>query len=128
MRSNSSLNLRCQILLAAILYLVLAQTGAMVHAQSTGGSPNNGAAPVLGKAVPGQNAAQPEGTVLNLVNWVGNVIAPLGAVLCVVMAVISYTQGRGVARWAITAVGLLMISGLTRLIESWILNGTGGVN
>jgi len=24
----------------------------------------------------GQTAAQPEGTVLNLVNWVGNVIAP----------------------------------------------------
>ncbi len=83
---------------------------------------------MLGKAVQGQNAAQPEGTVLNLVNWVGNVIAPLGAVLCVVMAVISYTQGRGVARWAITAVGLLMISGLTRLIESWITNGTNGVN
>jgi hypothetical protein len=65
--------------------------------------------------------------MLNLVNWVGNVIAPLGAVLCVVMAVVSYTQGRGVARWAVTAVGLLMISGLTRLIEAWILNGTGGV-
>ncbi len=128
MRFTSSFNLRCHVLLAVILYLVLVQTGAMVYAQATAGSPNTGSAPVLGKAVQGQNAAQPEGTVLNLVNWVGNVIAPLGAVLCVVMAVISYTQGRGVARWAITAVGLLMISGLTRLIESWITNGTNGVN
>jgi hypothetical protein len=128
MRFTSSFNLRCQVLLAAILYLVLVQTGTMLYAQSTGGTPNTGSAPVLGKAVPGQNPAQPEGTMLNLVNWVGNVIAPLGAVLCVVMAVVAYTQGRGVARWAITAIGLLMISGLTRLIESWILNGTNGVN
>ena len=58
---------------------------------------------------------------------VGNVIAPLLAVGAVVMAVISYSQGRGVARWAVTAVGLLLISGLTRLIEFWISNGTAGV-
>jgi hypothetical protein len=77
--------------------------------------------------VQGQTAAQPEGTVLNLVNWVGNVIAPVGAALAVVMAVIAYSQGRGVMRWAVTAVGLLAISGLTRLIEFWIANGTQGV-
>jgi hypothetical protein len=88
---------------------------------------NLGAAPATGQAVQGQTAAQPEGTVLNLVNWVGNVIAPVGAALAVVMAVISYSQGRGVARWAVTAGGLLVISGLTRLIEFWIQNGTGGV-
>jgi hypothetical protein len=41
------------------------------------------------------------------------------------MAVIAYSQGRGVARWAVTAGGLLVISGLTRLIEFWIQNGTG---
>jgi hypothetical protein len=39
----------------------------------------------------------------------------------------SYSQGRGVARWAITAGGLLVISGLTWLIEFWIQNGTAGV-
>src|SRR6266498_4119464 len=78
---------------------------------------NLGAAPATNKAVQGQTAAQPEGTVLNLVNWVGNVIAPVGAALAVVMAVIAYSQGRGVARWAITAGGLLVVSGLTRLIE-----------
>jgi hypothetical protein len=121
MRSSGFLKFRCLVLWAAILYVILAQAGTMLYAQSSGSQP------VLGKAVPGQNAAQPEGTMLNLVNWVGNVIAPLGAVLCVVMAVVSYTQGRGVARWAITAVGLLMISGLTRLIESWVVNGTSGI-
>lgn len=122
MRFSGYANVRCLVLLTAILGLVLMQAGTMLHAQ------NPGSQPQLGKAVPGQKPTQPEGTMLNLVNWVGNVIAPLGAVLCVVMAVISYTQGRGVARWAVTAVGLLMVSGLTRLIESWVTNGTGGVN
>jgi hypothetical protein len=42
---------------------------------------NLGAAPATGQAVQGQTAAQPEGTVLNLVNWIGNVIAPVGAAL-----------------------------------------------
>ena len=88
---------------------------------------NLGQQPATGQAVQGQTAAQPEGTVLNLVNWVGNVISPVGAALAVVMAVVAYSQGRGVARWAITAGGLLVISGLTRLIEFWIANGTAGV-
>jgi hypothetical protein len=88
---------------------------------------NLGNQPATGQAVQGQTAAQPEGAVLNLVNWVGNVIAPVGAALAVVMAVVAYSQGRGVARWAVTAGGLLVISGLTRLIEFWIQNGTAGV-
>jgi hypothetical protein len=88
---------------------------------------NLGAAPATGQAVQGQTAAQPEGTVLNLVNWIGNVIAPVGAALAVVMAIVAYSQGRGVMRWSVTAGGLLVVSGLTRLIEFWIQNGTGGV-
>ena len=88
---------------------------------------NLGQQPATGQAVQGQTAAQPEGTVLNLENWVGNVISPVGAALAVVMAVVSYSQGRGVARWAVTAGGLLVISGLTRLTEFWIANGTAGV-
>src|SRR5258707_10078575 len=88
---------------------------------------NLGQQPATGQAVQGQTAAQPEGTVLNLVNWVGNVIAPVGAALAVVMAVVAYSQGRGVMRWSVTAAGLLVISGLTRLIEFWIRNGTAGV-
>ncbi len=88
---------------------------------------NLGQQPAVGQAVQRETAAQPEGTVLNLVNWVGNVIAPVGAALAVVMAVIAYSQGRGVMRWSVTAAGLLVISGLTRLIEFWIANGTSGV-
>ena len=88
---------------------------------------NMGSEPQVAKAVPGQSAAQPEGAFLNAVNWVGNVLAPLGAALCVAMAIVSYTHGRGVARWAIAAAGLLMVSGLTRLIEFWIQSGKSGV-
>jgi len=88
---------------------------------------NLGQQPATGQAVQGQTAAQPEGAVLNLVNWVGNVIAPVGAALAVVMAVVSYSQGRGAMRWAVTAGGLLVVSGLTRLIEFWISQGTAGV-
>jgi hypothetical protein len=107
---------------AAILAIALLQVGAIaLHAQ------NLGQQPAVNKAVQGQTAAQPEGTLLNVVNWIGNVVAPLLAVGAVVMAVISYSQGRGVARWAVTAVGLLLVSGLTRLIEFWISNGTAGV-
>ena len=113
--------LRYRSALACLLAIVLLQLLPICYGQ------NLGAAPATGQAVQGQTAAQPEGTVLNLVNWVGNVIAPIGAALAVVMAVLAYSQGRGVMRWSVTAGGLLVISGLTRLIEFWIQNGTGGV-
>lgn len=105
-----------------LLLIVLAQFAPLlVHAQNLGGTPQ------VNKAVQGQTAAQPEGAFLNLVNWIGNVMAPVGAALCVVMAIISYTNGRGVARWAVAGGGLLMISGLTRLIEFWIQQGQAGI-
>ena len=114
-------NLRHRSALTGLLAIVLLQVLPICYAQNLGGQP------ATGQAVQGQTAAQPEGTVLNLVNWIGNVIAPVGAALAVVMAVVSYSQGRGVMRWSVTAGGLLVISGLTRLIEFWIQNGTGGV-
>lgn len=110
------------LLAACLVVLILIQiVPALALAQ------NLGAAPALDKAVQGQTAAQPEGAFLNLVNWVGNVIAPVGAAICVVLAIVHYTQGRGVARWAVAAGSLLAVSGLTRLIEFWINNGTAGV-
>jgi hypothetical protein len=122
MRLSDGRNTRLRLALVYVLAICSFQLYPLVsHAQ------NLGTQPATGQAVQGQTAAQPEGTVLNLVNWVGNVISPVGAALAVVMAVISYSQGRGVARWAVTAAGLLVISGLTRLIEFWIQNGTAGV-
>jgi hypothetical protein len=78
-------------------------------------------------AVQGQTGAQPEGAFLNFVNWIGNVIAPVGAGVAVLGAVGSYATGRGVFRWLVTAAGLL-VSGLTRLLEFWIAQGGGGVS
>lgn len=121
MEQSRAIDLRRRFALTFLLAVMFSQLIGVCYAQ------NLGAAPATGQAVQGQTAAQPEGTVLNLVNWVGNVIAPVGAALAVVMAVLAYSQGRGVMRWSVTAAGLLVISGLTRLIEFWIQNGTGGV-
>ena len=60
---------RAATLLLAVLCLVVFSQ-AMVLAQ------NLGAAPQVNVAVQGQTGAQPEGAFLNLVNWIGNVIAP----------------------------------------------------
>jgi len=121
MEQSRAIDLRRRFALTCLFAVMSMQLLTVCYAQ------NLGAAPATGQAVQGQTAAQPEGTVLNLVNWVGNVIAPVGAALAVVMAVLAYSQGRGVMRWSVTAAGLLVISGLTRLIEFWIQNGTGGV-
>lgn len=89
---------------------------------------NLGQNPQLNVAVQGQTGAQPEGAFLNFVNWVGNVIAPVGAGVAVVGGIVSYASGRGYLRWIGTALGLLIVSGLTRLLEYWIAQGTGGVS
>jgi hypothetical protein len=106
------------LVVAAILLLAIVQ---YVAAQ------NLGAAPQFNVAVQGQTGAQPEGTFLNFINWIGNVIAPVGAGGAVLGAVVSWLTGRGFGRWLFAAAALLAISGVTRLIEFWITNGTGGV-
>jgi len=88
---------------------------------------NLGNQPATNVAVQGETAAQPEGAFLNFINWIGNVIAPVGAGGAVVGAVVSWLHGRGVGRWLAAAAGLLAVSGVARLIEFWITNGTGGV-
>jgi hypothetical protein len=88
---------------------------------------NLGSQPATNVAVQGETAAQPEGAFLNFINWIGNVIAPVGAGGAVVGAVVSWLHGRGVGRWLAAAAGLLAVSGITRLIEFWITSGTGGV-
>ncbi len=105
----------------AVFAISLVLAGQLVWAQNLGGQPQ------VNVAVQGQTGAQPEGAFLNFINWIGNVIAPVGAGGAVVGAVVSWLHGRGVGRWLAAAAGLLAVSGLTRLIEFWITNGTGGV-
>ncbi len=89
---------------------------------------NLGVAPQTNVVVQGQTGSQPEGAFLNFVNWIGNVIAPVGAGMAVVAAIVSYAAGRSFVRYGVVALGLLAVSGLTRLLEFWINQGTGGVS
>jgi hypothetical protein len=84
-------------------------------------------APRTNVAVQGQTGVQPEGAFLNFTNRVGNVIAPVGAGAAVVGAIVAWLMGRGFGRWFFAAGALLAVSGVTRLIEFWITNGTGGL-
>ena len=118
MKFHASAKARATCALLAIVLITIAQ---MVWAQ------NLGSAPASNVAVQGQTGAQPEGAFLNFINWVGNVIAPVGAGGAVLGAVVSWLTGRGFGRWLFAAAALLAVSGVTRLIEFWITNGTGGV-
>src|SRR5438309_12111059 len=115
--SPSQLELLCFFALGLILFYA----GLSAVAQ------NLGTAPQTNVAVQGQTGAQPEGAFLNFINWIGNVIAPVGAGGAVVGAVITWLTGRGFGRWLFAAAALLAVSGVTRLIEFWITSGTGGV-
>jgi hypothetical protein len=106
---------------AAVLsaFIIMAQVSLVAQ--------NLGTAPQVNVAVQGQQGTQPEGAFLNLINWIGNVIAPVGAGGAALMAIGSFAMGRGFAKWVFTAIGLLMVSGSTRLLEYWIAQGTAGV-
>ena len=85
---------RAALLLAAVL-LLLTSSHAVLMAQ------NLGAAPQVNVAVQGQTGAQPEGAFLNLVNWIGNVIAPVGAGLALAGGLVTYMSGRGAMRYVV---------------------------
>ena len=96
-------DVRIAAMVLAVCLLVVCQSVALAQ--------NLGAAPQVNVAVQGQTGAQPEGAFLNFVNWVGNVIAPVGAGVAVVGGIVSYASGRGYLRWIGTALGLLVVSG-----------------
>ena len=97
--------------------------GATVVAPAVSVAQNLGNTPATGKAVQGQTAAQPEGAFLNLVNWVCNVICPVGAGIAVVATILQWRSGRSWLPSAMTAGGLICVSGILRLIEYFIQQG-----
>ncbi len=103
----------------ALMFMIGAVTigPAMAIAQSTGSSPTFNA------TVQGQSASTVEGTFGNVVNYIGNVICPVGAALMVAATLVQVKSGKGWVGSAITAGGLLAVSGITRLIESMVTNG-----
>ena len=73
-------------------------------------------------------------SILTLTNWVGNVMLPLYGTLQVVMAVVHYagllermTIGEAWVRNLVSAMMCFSLSGILRLAEFWIANGTAGV-
>src|SRR5439155_20241364 len=118
MRYQEDLWWRNRLVVVALILLLIAEIAA---AQNLGSSPQ------LNVAVQGQTGAQPDGAFLDFINWVGNVISPVGAGGAIVGAVVSWLTGRGFGRWLFAAAALLAVSGVTRLIEFWVTNGTGGV-
>jgi hypothetical protein len=104
--------------LALVLFV-----GAALVAPAASVAQNLGAAPATGQAVQGQTAAQPEGAFLNAVNWVCNVICPVGAGIAVVATVLQWRSGRSWLPSALTAGGLICVSGILRLIEYFIQQG-----
>ena len=87
-----------------------------------------GTAPQFNVAVQGQTGAQPEGAFFNLINWIGNVVAPIGAGGAVFGAVVAFMSGRAFGRWLLASAMLLAVSGVTRLLKFWVLQGVGGVS
>ena len=104
--------------LALVLFV-----GASLVAPAASVAQNLGTAPATGQAVQGQTAAQPEGAFLNAVNWVCNVICPVGAGIAVVATVLQWRSGRSWLPSALTAGGLICVSGILRLIEYFIQQG-----
>ena len=97
--------------------------GATALAPAVSVAQNLGNTPATGKAVLGQTAAQPEGAFLNLVNWECNVICPVGAGVAVVATILQWRSGRSWLPSAMTAGGLICVSGILRLIEYFIQQG-----
>jgi len=74
--------------------LCISFVGAACLAPAGAIAQNHGTTPAVGQAIQGQTASQPEGAFLNVVNWIGNVICPVGAGLAVV-GTVSLIDNRG---------------------------------
>ncbi len=122
-KPNQSLQTLFNLLVAMLFIAGSALLGpACAFAQSSGQMPTFNA------TVQGQSAATLEGSFANVVNYVGNVICPIGAGLMVAATVVQVKNGKSWLPTGITAMGLLGVSGLTRLIESFVMNGQSAVN
>ena len=74
-------------------------------------------------------------SLMNLVNWVCNVMMPLYGVLQIVVGIMHFAgvghriyQGGSWMRHFVAAAGCFMLSGMVRLAEWFVQQGTGGVS
>ncbi len=119
-RSDTSNSLRSVLLLLLSLIVV-----GSFFAPLSATAQNLGQAPVFGQAVQGQQATTVEGTVLNIVNWGCNVIAPVIAIACLGIDGWHFKSGRGYMGWGVSGVALMVISGLGRMAEGFITQAQG---
>jgi hypothetical protein len=87
----------------------------------------SGTAPVFGKAAPGQSASGVEGTVEQGINYIANVIGPLSSAGFFVASLVVWHNGGQWGKPALTGLGLLGVSQLTRLAEAFVNNGKAGI-
>lgn len=113
LQKNISKNMLMAI--GAIFFLSLCIAPASVFAQTNGSG-----GPMLGVTVPGQTAATPQMTLMNAINWVGNVAAPIAAGATTVATVVQWKTGRGWVPMAATTAGLVSISGILRMVEYFV--------
>jgi len=57
--------------------------------------------------------------ILNLANWLGNVIMPTFAAVFIIIAILQFSKGQEFAHSMYGALASLMISGLTRAFETF---------
>ena len=110
---------------AALMFALALVLLGSVLAPLAASAQNLGTSPQFGQAVQGQQATTVEGTVLNIVNWACNVIAPVIAVACLGVAGWHFKSGRGYMGWGVTGVALMVISGLGRMAEGFITQAQG---
>jgi cytochrome bd-type quinol oxidase subunit 2 len=110
---------------AALMFALALVLLGSVLAPLAASAQNLGTSPQFGQAVQGQQATTVEGTVLNIVNWACNVIAPVIAVACLGIAGWHFKSGRGYMGWGVTGVALMVISGLGRMAEGFITQAQG---
>src|SRR5262249_42708117 len=72
----------------ALMVVLMGLSAPFIWAQTLG------TAPQLNTAVQGQTGAQPEGAFFNFINWIGNVIAPIGAGGAVFGCIVAFMSGR----------------------------------
>ena len=61
--------------------------------------------------------------MLNLANWLGNVIMPTLAAAFIIMAILQFSKGREFSQSMYGGLACLMVSGLTRAFESFASQG-----
>ncbi len=71
------------------------------------------------------NSGSFDGGLLNLTNWVGNEILPTIAVLILIMGIYTYSKNGNIERYIIGAMASLGVSGLLRLSEAFMQQGSG---